>query len=99
MGRRVVRAPVAAETLIAARRWLRQPGAGDVGKARWNAILAAIESLRSLPYLGNEITEPHGYRQLVVSGYRLIYRVQPDTEDNETAGDGLLVAVFGPGQL
>jgi len=40
---------------------------------------------------------------LVVSGYRLLYRVEPDTGDSETgdsetAGDIAVLALFGPGQ-
>lgn len=38
------------------------------------------------------------YRQVIVSGHRVIYRVVPDTGDRTTAGDIEIVQVFGPGQ-
>ncbi len=28
----------------------------------------------------------------------MVYRVDPDTGDNETAGDVLILRIFGPGQ-
>jgi hypothetical protein len=31
-------------------------------------------------------------------GYRVIYRVDPDTGNNDTAGEVLVLRVFGPGQ-
>lgn len=39
-----------------------------------------------------------GTRYRVVEGYRLTYRVAPDTDDNRTAGDVRVLRVFGPGQ-
>jgi len=35
---------------------------------------------------------------MVVSGYRVIYRVDPDTGADATAGDVTVLAVFGPGE-
>jgi hypothetical protein len=37
-------------------------------------------------------------RQIVVSGYRLIYLIEHDTGDPGTAGDIQLLAVLAPGQ-
>jgi plasmid stabilization system protein ParE len=54
--------------------------------------------LRSHPYLGSASQNHPGYYQLVIHGHRLIYRVIPDTGDGATAGDVLIVALFGPGQ-
>jgi plasmid stabilization system protein ParE len=54
--------------------------------------------LRQYPYLGAESAEIPGHRQIVVSGYRIIYQVNPDTGDSATAGDIRVVAIFGPGQ-
>jgi hypothetical protein len=31
-------------------------------------------------------------------GYRVVYEVVPDTNDNATAGDVRVLAIFGPGQ-
>lgn len=98
MPRRVTTAPGAVLALAAARRWLLQPGSGPAGARRWDALREARRSLRDHPYLGGESEEHPGHRQYVVSGYRLIYRVHPDTGDGATAGDVRIVAVFGPGQ-
>jgi hypothetical protein len=35
---------------------------------------------------------------MTCEGHRVIYRVQPDTGLNATAGDVLVLRVFGPGQ-
>ena len=98
MPRKVTTAPEAALALAAARRWLRQPGSGPVGARRWDALRDARRSLRDYPYLGAVSDEHPGHRQHVVSGYRLIYQVDPDTGDSATAGNVRIVAVFGPGQ-
>jgi plasmid stabilization system protein ParE len=42
--------------------------------------------------------QQHGRREFSVEGHRIVYRVTPDTGANETAGDVLVVRVFGPGQ-
>ncbi len=39
-----------------------------------------------------------GTREAPVVGHRIVYRVFPDTDDNATAGDVLVLQVFGPGQ-
>jgi plasmid stabilization system protein ParE len=98
VSRKVTTAPEAARGLAEARRWLCQPGAGPFGVRRWEALRAARRSLRDYPYLGGTSEEHPRHRQLVVSGYRLIYRVEPDTADSATAGDVRIVAVFGPGE-
>jgi plasmid stabilization system protein ParE len=42
---------------------------------------------------------PHpGRREFSSEGYRIIYRVVPDTGLNETAGNVQVLRVFGPGQ-
>ena len=96
--RRVVTAPEAAAALRLARAWLMQPGAGSVGQARWDALRSARLRLRVHPCLGLASAELPGRRQLVVAGYKLIYRVDPDTGDGITAGHVRILAVFGPGQ-
>ena len=98
MPRAVTTAPEAAEALKATRRWLTQPGSGPDGRKRWEALRDARRRLRTHPYLGPASDEHPGRRVLVVPGYRLIYRVAPDTGNNATAGDVRLLAVFGPGQ-
>lgn len=98
MARKVTTAPQAAEALRRARAWLTQQGSGPNGRARWEALRTSRLGLRDHPYLGAPSSELPGYRQLVVSEHRIIYRVTPDTGDSATAGDIRIVAVFGPGQ-
>jgi len=98
MRRCVVTAPEAALALAAARRWLQQPGSGPTGAGRWHALRDARRSLQDNPYLGSASAEHPSHRQLVISGYRVIYRVDPDTGAGATAGDIRIVAVFGPGE-
>lgn len=98
MARRVTVAPVAARAFRAARVWLTQPGSGADGRARWEALRDARRRLMTHPHLGPPCADHPGYRQLVVSGYRLLYRVSPDTGDGGTAGDVRIVALSGPGQ-
>lgn len=91
-------APAAAEGLRRARQRLTQPGPGTEGRARWAALRETPGRLRIHPYLGSASTDHSGYRQCIVSEHRRIYRVMPDTGSGETAGDVVIVAVFGPGQ-
>jgi hypothetical protein len=39
-----------------------------------------------------------GRREMSCEGHRVVYRVDPDTGSNATAGDVLVLRVFGPGQ-
>ena len=39
-----------------------------------------------------------GVRELSCEGHRVMYEVDPDTGRNDSAGDMLLLRVFGPGQ-
>ncbi len=47
---------------------------------------------------GTEDPDHQGLRCRAVAGYRLIYRVDPDTNSNAIAGDVRVLALFGPGQ-
>ena len=98
MPRRVTIAPAAAEGFRRARLWLLQPGSGPAGLRRWEALREARRRLRDHPYLGTPSADHPGLRQLVVAEHRLIYRLVPDTGDAGTAGDVLILALFGPGQ-
>ena len=54
-------------------------------------IIAAAEQLESHPFSGPLLPEDGAYRQLVVEGYRLVYRI---------ADDGIYVmTIVGPGML
>jgi len=62
------------------------------------AIWAAIERLRDSPCL-HPVGQYRGVRELPCDGgYRALYRVVPDTGRDGTAGDVLVLRVFGPGQ-
>lgn len=98
MPRRVSLSRQAARDLDHAREWLTQPGSGKRGRALWNALQDSRRELRRLPYLGPSSERYPGLRQLVVSGYRVIYLVDPDTGETATAGNILIATVLGPGQ-
>lgn len=83
--------------LEAARGWQTQPGSGAAGIRRVQAIRAAIRRLKTMPCLHARGERP-GTRELSVEGHRIVYAVNPDTNRNDTAGDVLVLAVFGPGQ-
>jgi hypothetical protein len=62
------------------------------------AIRVAINRLRQRPCLYPGGPHP-GVRELPCDGgYRVLYRVDPDTGHNETAGDVRVLRIFGPGQ-
>lgn len=78
--------------------WLTQPGSGDTARRRLTAIWAAVEKLRDHPCLWPIGRHP-GVRELpCANGTRALYEVSPDTGRNETAGDVVVLRVFGPGQ-
>lgn len=79
-------------------RWLRQPGSGPAARRRLTAIWTAIEQLREQPFLWP--VGPHAkVRELPCAGrYRALYELHPDTGRNDTAGDVLVLRVYGPGQ-
>ena len=78
--------------------WLRQPGAGSKARKRLLMIATAIERLRGHP-CRYPFGDHSGVRELPCSGgYRALYRVQTDTGRDETAGDVVVLRVFGPGQ-
>jgi plasmid stabilization system protein ParE len=96
--RKVIVSRRAAHALKLARAWLLQSGSGEFGRRRWVTLAQTVNRLKDHPYLGGPAHGAPGARVLIVSGYRLIYTVTPDTGDNVTAGDILIVKVFGPGQ-
>jgi plasmid stabilization system protein ParE len=98
VNRTVTIAPGAAVALREARLWLTQKGSGIDGRRRWEELKNARRRLREWPYIGALSQEHAGHRQLVVSGYRILYFVEHDTGDSQTAGNIRMVAVFGPGQ-
>lgn len=98
MARRVLVAPRAAEGFRCARNGLTQHGSGPVGHQRWQELKKAKTQIRLAPCRWPISTDLPGKRKFSVEGYQIIYSVEPDTGDNETAGDVNILAVFGPGQ-
>lgn len=94
MPRKVVISRSARADLNDARRWLLQPGSGAQGRARWIALRDAPGALVELPYKGAPAPEQPRLRQLVVSEYRVIYRVQPDTGHSGTAGNTRILSTL-----
>jgi plasmid stabilization system protein ParE len=79
-------------------RWQTQAGSGPAAIRRIQAIRAAINRLREHPCL-YPVGQRPGVRELpCAGGYRVLYRVNPDTGLDETAGDVRVLRVFGPGQ-
>jgi plasmid stabilization system protein ParE len=98
MPRKVRTSPEAARALAAARSRFRQPGAGRAAEGLWNALRQAPKTLRDHPYAGVKSHDHPSVRQLVVSGYRLIYLIEKDTGDPHTAGDIQIFAILAPGE-
>jgi plasmid stabilization system protein ParE len=98
MTRKVRTAIPAARALRQAQLWLLQPGSGQNAGKRALALRHVARDLRDHPYAGRAIPQNPAYRQLIVAGYVLIYRIDPDTGRAETAGDIEIVDVFGTGQ-
>ncbi len=84
--------------LSAARRWLTQLGAGPVARGNLLAILDAIDDLLAHP-CRFPLGAHSGVRERpCAGGYRVLYRVTPDTGRDETAGDVRVLRIYGPGQ-
>jgi plasmid stabilization system protein ParE len=98
MPRILVISAAAAGDLEEARRWLRQPGAGEYATARLARIRTAIRELKQNPCKWPEGEHP-GIRECPIGGYMIMYEVVPDTNDNRTAGDIKILRLFGPYQL
>jgi len=96
---RTVRPSAAAQRdLLKARQWLTQRGAGATARQQLTAIGDAIRGLREHPTRWAFSLDHPGRRRRVVGEYVILYRVEPDTGNDKTAGDVLILRVFGPGQ-
>ena len=98
MSRKLDYTDEAIEDLEAIRRWLTQPGSGPLSRRRLRAIRAAINRLREHPCLYPVGQHPSVRELPCDGGYRAMYEVFPDAGSDETAGDVLVLRVFGPGQ-
>jgi plasmid stabilization system protein ParE len=79
-------------------RWKTQPGSGLAARRPMTAIRPAINRLREHPCL-HSFGQHRGIRELPCEGgYRALYEVIPDTGRDDSAGDVVVLRVFGPGQ-
>jgi len=92
---RVRLSPAALRDLDQAKRWLRQPGAGDAAKKKLRKIRAAILQLGETPWRWPVGDHP-GVRDVPVEGYRIMYEIHPDIEDDAAASEVRVLRVFGP---
>jgi plasmid stabilization system protein ParE len=90
-------APRAIDDLETALGWLSQPGSGARATRRRARILQAIRRLIDRPCL-YALSRHANHREFTAAGYRIIYRLNPDTGRNDTSGDIEILRVFGPGQ-
>lgn len=98
MARELIFAAEAVADLAAIAEWLTQPGSGARAWGRLTSIRNNIEVLRTHPCLW-PVGVHHGVRELPCQGgYRVLYEVHPDTDRNETAGDVIILRIYGPGQ-
>jgi plasmid stabilization system protein ParE len=63
--------------LSSARLWLHQPGSGSRARSRYQAILAAIQDLKTSPGRWPSGVFP-GIRERPVAGHRIFYRLDPE---------------------
>ena len=96
MTRTLTYAPRALRDLEAVRLWFHQAGAGPRSRRRYDNIRAAIDRLIEFPCY--PMGDHPGRREMSCEGHWVIYRVDPDSGSNATAGDVLVLRVFGPGQ-
>jgi hypothetical protein len=61
------------------------------------AILAAIAHLADHPCLHARGDHP-STREFTCERHRIVYEVNPDIGSNTTAGDVVVLRIFGPGQ-
>ena len=98
MPRELIYAPEALADLEEASHWLTQPGSGPRAWRRLPAIRDSIERLREHRCLW-PVGQHAGVRELPCEGgYRALYDVFPDTGSDETAGNVIVLRVYGPGQ-
>jgi plasmid stabilization system protein ParE len=97
MPRSVILSPAAEEDLEAIRLWLGQPGSGLRVRARRRAIAQAVRDLKRHP-CRYPVGDHEGVRERPVEEHRVLYSVEPDTGRDATAGDVMVLRVFGPGQ-
>ncbi len=98
MPRELIFAPRARDDIEAVRLWLTQPGSGPAARRKLTAVLDAIEDLRKHPCRFPVGQNPGVRERLCAGGYRVFYRVIPDTGRDDSAGDVRVLRIDGPGQ-
>ena len=98
MARKLKGGGIARDDILSHAAWLAQPGAGASARRKIVAIRDAVRALRTEPITWRRSADHPAYRERPVAGYVIVYRVEPDTDDRRTAGDVLVIRVFGPGQ-
>lgn len=98
MARRVSFSIPGQRDLGAVTRWYQQSGSGISAKTRLQRIKSAVAGLALNPCSYREgVIE--GTRELICERHRILFRVEPDTGDNVTAGNVEILRILGPGQL
>jgi plasmid stabilization system protein ParE len=59
-------------------------------------LLHSVEHLKEFPESGSVVPENGAFRQVILQGYRIIYRIQ--TDERERLARVEIVAVISPGQ-
>ena len=77
--------------------WQTQYGSGPAALRRIDKIRRAIAALQNFPCRYPK-GEHSGTRVLTVERHVIVSEIHPDTGRNETAGDVVVLRVFGPGQ-
>ena len=75
-----------------------QPGSGRTARGRLQSVLTALRDLVLHP-CRFPVGQHPDVRERSVSGYRLLYVVDPDTGSDRTAGNVTVLRIYGPGQL
>ena len=98
MARRLIYAQEARDDLEAVRGWLTQPGSGPAARRTLVVIRADVRRLQQQPCL-RPVGDHPGVRELpAAGGYRVFYKVEPDTGRDDIAGDVRVLRVYGRGQ-
>ncbi|MBO9706781.1 MAG: hypothetical protein J7521_01100 [Caulobacter sp.] len=99
MARELVVSPRAeADIVAAADRFLAYAGPTPQALKRQEALVEAIRDLIHAPVTFRTSPRFAGVRERIVSGCTIYFAVTPDTGENETAGDVLVLHIRLPGQ-
>jgi plasmid stabilization system protein ParE len=91
-------APEALSDIERHRVWLTQEGSGRRAHRNLAAIVNAIDGLTRAPLRWPLSPDHHGYRNRIIGGYVIIYRVDADAGAATASGDISVLRVFAPRQ-